>query len=199
MKCTLVLSLAVDVDHLEGDLIGVDRGAYLLAKNDKPMVMAIGDFDSVTEEELTFINEYTRQVIKLDPVKNDTDTLAAIKYAVESGYDEIELYGGLGKRLDHTLANIFLLLSRYEVKSMKDENTSVRVLEEGRHEFFKKYRYVSFFAFNEALITLEGFKYCVTDYNLKNYDTIGISNEIEDSVAVIEVKNGQVLAIEVNE
>ena len=50
--------------------------------------------------------------IRRSPVeKDDTDTMLAVKTALEQGCDEVYLYGGTGgKRLDHTLANLQSLL-----------------------------------------------------------------------------------------
>ena len=49
-------------------------------------------------------------VIKLNPVKDDTDTLSCIKKALEFGCDEFLILGALGGRVDHTYANFSLLI-----------------------------------------------------------------------------------------
>ena len=48
-KVTLVAKMAETID-VSGPFIGVDRGALTLAKNERKMVAAIGDFDSVKEK-----------------------------------------------------------------------------------------------------------------------------------------------------
>ena len=41
--------------------------------------------------------------------KDDTDTLLAVRVALEKGYRDIRIYGAFGGRLDHTLANLATL------------------------------------------------------------------------------------------
>ena len=67
--------------------------------------LLLGDFDSM-EQPPDFPN------IHRSPVeKDDTDTMLAIKTALEKGCDTVYIYGGTGgKRLDHTLANLQSLL-----------------------------------------------------------------------------------------
>ena len=67
--------------------------------------LLLGDFDSM-DQPTDFA--YVERV----PVeKDDTDTMLAIKTALDKGCKEIYLYGGTGgKRLDHTLANLQSLL-----------------------------------------------------------------------------------------
>lgn len=74
--------------------IGVDKGALTLARNGKRMLLAIGDFDSVEESDLAYIKEYSDTLIQLNPIKDDTDSEAAVMYAIQKGYQKIHLYGG---------------------------------------------------------------------------------------------------------
>ena len=41
--------------------------------------------------------------------KDDTDTELAVQTAAEIGAEEIHIVGGTGSRLDHMLANVYLL------------------------------------------------------------------------------------------
>jgi len=199
MKCTLVLSLAEDVSNLEGDLIGVDRGAYILAKNNLKMKLAIGDFDSINSSEFEALKSFVEEIIILDPVKDETDTLSALLKAVDMGYDEIVMYGGLSKRLDHTLANILLLINNNKIKYLQDEKTCVSVFDAGEYYIENKYKYVSFFAIENTIMSLNGFKYDLDNYLLKKEDIIGISNEIITKCAKLVILSGKLLAIQVNE
>ena len=66
--------------------------------------LLLGDFDSMEQPDFPNIHR--------SPVeKDDTDTMLAVKTALEQGCDTVYIYGGTGgKRLDHTLANLQTLL-----------------------------------------------------------------------------------------
>ena len=74
----------------------------------KPDVF-IGDFDSF-DGLLPENIEVHRSV----PEKDDTDTMLAVKYAIENNFNYIIIYGGLGGRFDHTFANIQTLIYAFE-------------------------------------------------------------------------------------
>lgn len=65
--------------------------------------VVIGDMDSVKNEPVA------AQIIRLNVMKDDTDTEAAVSAAVERGADELLILGAIGSRADHSLANILLL------------------------------------------------------------------------------------------
>ena len=70
----------------------------------------VGDFDSVSSDVLEY---YRSQNIELKQVpcrKDETDMELGINHAIEIGADDITLIGGIGSRMDHTLANVFLLI-----------------------------------------------------------------------------------------
>ena len=60
----------------QGMWIGSDRGAWYLYQKNIPMIMAVGDFDSLTDFELTTIQNYlaTQKIIHVKAEKDETDT-----------------------------------------------------------------------------------------------------------------------------
>ncbi|MFA9382090.1 MAG: thiamine diphosphokinase, partial [Acetanaerobacterium sp.] len=60
----------------------------------------VGDMDSVR------MSPEGCEIMLSPAEKDDTDTMLAAKIAIERGYTDITIFGGLGGRLDHTLANI---------------------------------------------------------------------------------------------
>ena len=47
-----------------------------------------------------------KKVLRLPREKDDTDTIYAARLCLEQGYRDFLIYGALGGRLDHTMANI---------------------------------------------------------------------------------------------
>ena len=85
----------------EGDfLIAADRGYDALRRAGIAPDLIMGDFDSLG---------YTPEgenVLPHSPIKDDTDLLLAIRWAMERGWRRFVIYGALGgKRLDQTVAS----------------------------------------------------------------------------------------------
>ena len=177
--------------------IGVDKGALTLARNGKRMLLAIGDFDSVEESDLAYIKEYSDMLLQLNPIKDDTDSEAAVMYAIEKGYQKIHLYGGLGGRLDHAMINLRLVSRFPETVYLHDQNNFIYSLAEGVHSIDKhEYTYISFFKEDEAIISLEGLKYPLDKQQLTNKDTYTTSNEILEDRGIVTVHAGKVTVIQ---
>ncbi len=81
-------------------VIACDKGYLNAFSLDITPNIIIGDFDSYLEE----ITEIP--VIKLPVMKDDTDTLSAVKYAMDEGYNDITVCCAFGGRFDHSFANI---------------------------------------------------------------------------------------------
>lgn len=98
------------VDSIEGDIIiCADGGArHLRALNLIPDLL-LGDFDSINKEDYNYYREKDVKILKFPEDKDYTDTELAIEEAFTYGASEITLIGATGGRLDHTLANVFLL------------------------------------------------------------------------------------------
>ena len=82
-------------------IIACDWGyAYAKEAGIRPDLL-VGDFDS-------YRGALDKSVPVLDlPVeKDDTDTMAAVRWAVSEGFSELRLYCALGGRLDHLMGNI---------------------------------------------------------------------------------------------
>ena len=103
--CYIVAAAELAAERLkpgEGDLvIAADAGLKHLARLGIEPDIALGDFDS-----LGYVPEAPS--VEVCPVrKDDTDTMAALKRALELGYRRVLIFGGLGgARFDHSLANV---------------------------------------------------------------------------------------------
>ncbi|MDT7014287.1 thiamine diphosphokinase [Levilactobacillus namurensis] len=102
---------ALTDQEITGPWIGVDRGTLrLIGLNIQP-VAAIGDFDSLQEPELQLVRRNVKDIRQAQPEKDFTDTQMAVMVAFRDYHaDRVDIYGATGGRLDHFMANLFLVL-----------------------------------------------------------------------------------------
>lgn len=197
---TIVCGMKCDLSNIKGDVLGVDRGALYCAQNNIKMIAAMGDFDSVTSEEKELIENNCSNIIKFNPIKDDTDSEAAIHFAENNGYENALMYGALGGRQDHNFLNIKLLSLSKIPLTLIDDKHKMYVLKEGEHLINKdNYKYISLFPYVDTALTLVGCFYPLTNTTVKTTDLYTISNEIlEDSCKLI-IHNGELLIIQCND
>ena len=180
----LVASLPYNDQYCVGDFIGVDKGAKYLLDNEIAMVAVVGDFDSLDSKSQTILKTMNLEIVKLDPIKDNTDLDVAINYAKKLGYNKINIYGAIGQRLDHTLLNLNLLKKNRNLV-FYDDYSKIMILKKGYHKIVSsEYQYYSFFALKECLIDLTNFKYPLTKYVLKLDDTLCVSNELKENASL---------------
>lgn len=192
------------VDAFSWDfVIACDKGfEYAERMKIKPDVW-IGDFDSYKKEP-----SFDGQLIKLPIEKDDTDTISAIKYAIEKGCEFIHVCCAFGGRLDHTVANIqaasFAVDKGVRI-TMSGLNTVLyTVKNDSINLYCNADSYVSVFSLTDKSIgvTLKGLKYSLDNTTLTNSFPLGVSNECsfenkkpgEPSLVPVEVKEG-ILAV----
>lgn len=187
---------SIDVGEVKDkniDYIAVDQGLlYLLKQNITPLIV-IGDMDSLEDKSL--LDQF--QIKRYAPVKDDTDTALAIQYAIDKGYQEIDLYGVTKKRMDHFMA-VISLLEQYQNMSITiyDEYNKIYVLTPGKHQIYKDgYHYFSIFAFDETLLTIQHAHYNLDHYLLKRSNPLCVSNQMNDDYTIIE-NNKPILMIQ---
>ncbi|MBQ6907986.1 MAG: thiamine diphosphokinase [Clostridia bacterium] len=178
----------------EGDyIICADSGyGYCSAFDITPDIL-IGDFDSLSDYEFENIIRYKKE-------KDETDTLLAVNLALEKGYKDIVIYGALGGREDHSIANIYLL------KKIVDSGAE-GIIEGGKNRIMlinkstkikrgnlKYLSVIPLFGGAEG-VTLHGVKYPLENYEMAADDTIGVSNEIVSDCGEITVEKGYLLII----
>ena len=101
--------------------IGCDGGALNATQNNINLDLSIGDFDSINKEEFELIKNNSKQIIKLNPIKDKTDVEEAIEYAKNIS-DDITIFGGIqGKRIEHFLS-IINIFNKYENLKLIDNN-----------------------------------------------------------------------------
>lgn len=196
MKIALVLDNFNNYDLLKDYqyIVGVDKGALNALKANINIDYAIGDFDSVSNDEYNYICQKTN-CIKLNPIKDETDTLEALRYA-SSISNDITIFGGIkGNRIEHFIANLNLFHKYNEIKII-DDNSMIFLQKNSFSLNMKDYKYVSLFAFDSDVLglSLSGFKYELENYNLKKFDSLCISNEAYEN-PIVTFDSGTLLVI----
>lgn len=156
-----------DLTTIPGPWVGADRGALRLVKRGIQPVMVVGDFDSIDAAELQTVKDALVGAIVVKPDQDHTDTQLAIKSIFEQLQpDEVHLYGATGGRLDHLLANMWLVLDpvfRQWAPQIKliDKQNSVRFFLPGDYQITKEAdkRYLAFVPLMPMHLTLPDEKY----------------------------------------
>lgn len=184
--------------------IGVDAGVMtLLAHGIKP-AEAVGDFDSVSDEEYEQIRAKFPSLERSPADKDESDTELALEKAMHYRPETVIITGVTGGRLDHYMAALHIVFAyqrRYpEVEFVVlNKQNRIRFMEPGeyRMEADPSYAYVSFYPFAEPVsgFTIEGFKYPVTDELIPFGSTRFISNELSGSGSV-KFAGGHLIVIE---
>lgn len=174
-------------------VIAVDGGFASLEAIGRKPDMALGDFDS-----LGYVPKGLR-VVQFSSHKDKSDMELALDRARSMRYDEVYVYGGLGRRLDHTLANL-QLFALYSEKGLfvtaVDEDTSV-VFITGPDTFEMpavEAGTVSVFSMNDRAegVFERGLAYELDDAVLTNRTSLGLSNELIGEAVMIGVEKGTI-------
>ena len=166
-----------DLTYFEYDFdyfVGIDRGSLFLLKNGLSLDMAVGDFDSITEDELLYIKHYCSNIVSASAEKNDTDTELALKTIFKEFPEaQVTVFGAFGGRIDHMMSNIFLpsdtdLEPFMSQIRLKDEQNIVTYLPSGKNQVsrIEGMSYVSFMPEGESTLQISGAKY---ELNKSNY------------------------------
>lgn len=189
----------------EDYVIAVDGGlSYCGILNVEPHII-IGDFDSLSDGEACALESLKKEIpdriITLPREKDQTDMLAALEYGLEKGYTDFRIYGGVGGRFDHTLANIQCLLylkNRGAVGYLVDGTGMMFVIKDETVHLNRNLEGVlSLFCLGKEAkgVTIENMKYTVNDLVLTNDFPIGISNEFVGKEALIRVDEGELICM----
>lgn len=89
-------------------IVAADGGLATLRHLGRRADLWVGDGDSLEGGPDAWSDWYQEAVV-LDRAKDETDTEAAVRVAVDAGASEVWLIGGSGQRMDHWWANLRLV------------------------------------------------------------------------------------------
>ncbi|HEM5968039.1 TPA: thiamine diphosphokinase [Streptococcus suis] len=182
--------------------VGVDAGSLRLLDHSLPLDWAMGDFDSVTSEELGRIKDQAERFLQAPAEKDDTDLELALK-EIFKVYPQakVRIYGALGGRMDHMMANLFLaaepdLAAFMGQIELVDSQNVVRFRPAGQHRLspIAGMKYISFMPSDQSRLTIRHAKYPLdaSNYFFKKCYS---SNEFIDRDIDIQLDQGYVVLI----
>ncbi|MFH1081034.1 MAG: thiamine diphosphokinase [Pseudomonadota bacterium] len=186
--------------HRPLGLICADGGARHIHALGLTPDLIVGDMDSLGGElQRDFVGQGSR-ILRYPQAKNETDSQLALQMALMMTPDEIRIYGALGARIDHTLANLTLLATA------ADRGIETRLLDEWCEIILVRRtatiegdigQTVSLLAFGADVtgVTLEGFEYPLQQATIAPNRPVGISNRLTSAQGTISVGSGDLLVI----
>ncbi|CAM2762581.1 thiamine diphosphokinase [Fructilactobacillus fructivorans] len=190
-------------NQISGPFVGVDRGSLRLIKMGIRPDYAVGDFDSVSDEEFKLISQNAKKVIRVDPVKDETDTELGVMTAGEHfASSEIDVYGFSGGRLDHLLTNLLMVLKPnikpyLERLKLIDSQNQVRYFLPGSHQIEKinEMKYLDFCPLTAMHLTLNDERYQL-NHKWVSQPTSYSSNEFIGDKASFSFDDGVLMVIQ---
>ena len=175
-------------------VIAADGGLrYLEAAGVIPDLL-LGDFDSLGYRPQGTVLTYPKE-------KDETDTFLALRYAAANGYRTVRIFGGMGGRIDHTLANIQMLVwaaRRGMDVRLCDGTTELMALCDGELSFPAECAgRISVFSMDNTAegVDLLGLKYVLENGSLTNEFALGVSNEFIGCKSTVRVRCGTLLLV----
>ena len=185
-----ILSELKDAEHF----IAADGGANRAIELNLQPDIITGDFDSyiVTGKEKA-------TVIK-NPDQETNDLEKALSIALKSNSTHVVVLGATGKRVDHTLKNLSVLLQfndKFDHICFKDKFSSIKIVKSPFRDEFPFPSSLSLFPLSGEVsgITTRGLRYPLENETLKNGIRDGTSNETVEKIVEIEFKKGDLLLI----
>jgi len=181
-------------------LICADGGARHLRAAGMVPTLIVGDMDSLDRVSQEGYEAAGVRIIRHPRDKNETDTELALREAFGMAPAEVLIWGALGGRIDHALANLSLLVRGIE------RGVEARLID-GWCELFlvtrrkvidgREGQTVSVLPFmgDVSGVTLTGFEYPLTKAAMTVGRPYGISNILAARQGVIEVESGCLLVV----
>ena len=178
-------------------ILCADSGLHLAERLHRSPDLVLGDFDSLGAVPV----HLPHMTVPVE--KDDTDTMLAVRTALEKGYRDIRIFGAFGGRLDHTLANLQTLeyLRQHGADGLLcGVRDSARMLCGGetlrlpaRHGWS-----LSLFAWSECCtgVCASGVYYPLADGTLTRSFPLGVSNRITAEYAEISCGSGMLLVMQ---
>jgi thiamine pyrophosphokinase len=180
-------------------IICADGGANIAKELDITPNYIIGDFDSIKISVFNHFKKINKTKFIKDTDEEKTDLELAISLAETFNPSELKIFGAIGDRIDHTLANIYCLdkISKDISAEIIDDKNTIQLIKKATAIKGEKNDIVSVLPLSDVSnLNYLGFK-----WNIKNLDTkagwFGISNKMLGDNASINLSDGKILIVKV--
>ena len=178
-----------------------DGGANFAFRYGKVPKMIIGDLDSIEEKVLKFYKNENVLIKKFPKDKDFTDFELILKEIekIEENKNYLEkifVVGGLGKRIDMTLSNLFIM-EKYQNLVFLQENEEIFYAENPIILKNKNGYGFSIIPISEKVekLTLKGFKFDTDKIDVKRESSRLVSNVVCENEASVEFESGKLIII----
>lgn len=178
-----------------------DGGANFAFKYGKMPKMIIGDLDSIEKKVLEYYKNKNVMIKKFPKDKDFTDFELIIEEIgkVERNKNYLEkmfVVGGLGKRIDMTLSNLFIM-EKYKNLIFLEEEEEIFYVEKSFVLKNKKEYEFSIIPISEKVekLTLKGFKFETDKIEARRENSRLVSNVICENEASVEFESGKLIII----
>ena len=178
-----------------------DGGANFAFKYGKMPEVIIGDLDSIEKKVLGYYKSKNILIKKFPKDKDFTDfelILKEINKISENKnfVEKIFVVGGIGKRIDMTLSNLFIM-EKYKNLVFLQENEEIFYAEKSFVLKNKKECEFSIIPISEKVekLTLKGFKFETDKIDVKRENSRLVSNVILENEASVEFENGKLIIV----
>ena len=178
-----------------------DGGANFAFKYGKIPEVIIGDLDSIEKKVLEYYKNKNILIKKFTKDKDFTDFELILKEIRKIKKDnnylqQVFVVGGLGKRIDMTLSNLFIM-EKYKNLVFLQENEEIFYAEKSFVLKNKKGYEFSIIPITEKVekLTLKGFKFGTDKLDVKRESSRLVSNVICRDEASVEFESGKMIII----
>lgn len=206
MKTALIITGGEFFDYIPtppADLIiACDKGCEYAKRLGLTPQLIIGDFDSLSTPAEDYFPE--AEVMTYPVMKDDTDTMLAIKYALANGCDRLIITCGLGGRMDHLISNLqslHYIAAHGATGELYGNGEHLQTLSasDGPLTLQEKAGYsLSLFSLTDKCegLTITGAKYSVKDVTLTSHFPLGHGNSFVEKEVTISLRSGILLLVE---
>jgi thiamine pyrophosphokinase len=180
--------------------VAVDGGGAVCLEAGVVPAVVLGDFDSLPADTLDALTAAGARIVRYPADKDRTDLALALAEVRALGATTVTVTAASGGRLDHTLGVLATLVENRDLSPMLAEPSSRswilgsdarRALQlEGPGAVVSLIPYGG-----SALVSATGLRWPLTDTLLGVGDTLGVSNVISTTAALVEAHDGVVLVV----